>query len=115
MAITADIGHRFRQTLTDGRTIEARLTFGDFARAEIAQGSNFLTSVALEGDIHLNDLAALCYQAATRTNQFTGTWDEWLMLLDGFPDMEDLEEGGAEVVQGPFPESTPDISSRNLP
>jgi hypothetical protein len=110
MALAADIGRRFTLTLTDGRVIETRLTFGDFARAELDSGTNYLTAIATQGDIGLADIARLCYQAAIRTGQYAGSFDEWLTVLDGFPDIHDDEQNGEVAAPVPFPEAVPATS-----
>lgn len=102
MSLAADIGRNIKLKLTTGQEIQARLTFGDFARAEIETGTNYMTAITQGGvAINLTDVAQLCYQAAHRTGQFGGTFDEWLILIEDFPDIEVPED--AEENVAPFP------------
>jgi len=112
MSITNALGSKFSLTLTTGQRIEAQLTFGDFARAEAASGINFVAAIQQQGDVGLADIARLCYEAAYRTHQYTATYDEWLNVLDSFPDIEvpEGDDENTEATVRPFPEARPAIS-----
>lgn len=91
--------------MLDGRELSARLTFGDFLRAESAQNKNLLGELGGDELPTLNDLGQLCYSAFTRQGLFVGTYDEYCMAIDGFPDIDTGEDEEAEVA-GPFPQAT---------
>ena len=96
-----DIGAQLTAVLLDGRQLAGRLTFGDIARAELMTHVNFMERFRQQEGITLSDLAALTFQVAKRTGQFTESWDQWLLQLDTFQVPEDDEapstNGSSEV------------------
>ena len=108
---TALVGSAFRLTLSDGRVISTRLSFGDFVRAETARGTNYAAAFASDDAavVNLADIAMLTYQAALRTAQYEGSYEQWTLDLDGFPELEDEDEA-PEVKAAPFPQATPAAS-----
>jgi len=112
MALDDHVGREVRQSMLDGRTLISRLTFGDFLRAESAQGKNLLGELGGDELPSLNDLAQIVYSAMERTGQFVGTYDDWVRAIDGFPDIDtdDEPEGEGGPVVAPFPQATPQES-----
>jgi hypothetical protein len=99
--MAVDIGAELTAVLLDGRHISGRLTFGDIARAELMTHVNFMDRFRAQSGISLSDLAALTFQVAKRTGQFSESWDQWLLQLDSFqmPEDEPPSANGSDAAQ----------------
>lgn len=114
MALEDHVGRTVRQSLIDGRILEARLTFGDFLRAESAQNKNLLGELGGDALPSLNDLGWLCYSAFHRSGFFAGSYEDYVNSIDGFPDI-DTGEDEESPLEAPGPMATLPEPSQSLP